>query len=67
MMLINLFRVATKVHIYPGLPHGFRRWPQLPAAAVFGDDTMKSLQWALERGRSSEQAGLHGNWDVFGS
>lgn len=35
--------IPTRVHIYPGLPHGFRRWTQLHATEVFDSDSITSI------------------------
>ncbi|KAH7071563.1 Alpha/Beta hydrolase protein [Paraphoma chrysanthemicola] len=38
--------VDTRTHTYPGLPHGFRRWPQLATTAEFDKDIIESILWA---------------------
>ena len=35
--------VPTRVHIYSGLPHGFRRWTKLHAAQAFDSDIVNSI------------------------
>ena len=35
--------VPTRVYIYPGLPHGFRRWATLPAADTFDSDIIAGI------------------------
>lgn len=35
--------IPTRVHIYPGLPHGFRRWTQLHATEVFDSDSISNI------------------------
>lgn len=61
--------VPIRVHIYPGLPHGFRRWTELHAAKVFDSDIVSSINaliedpggyrewekpWAIYSGKSQE-------------
>ncbi|KAH7079812.1 Alpha/Beta hydrolase protein [Paraphoma chrysanthemicola] len=38
--------VDTKMHTYPGLPHGFRRWPQLASTAEFDKNIVEGILWA---------------------
>ncbi|KAH8700161.1 Alpha/Beta hydrolase protein [Talaromyces proteolyticus] len=39
--------VPTSVSVFPGLPHGFRRWADLPATKVFDSRILESIRWAL--------------------
>ncbi|KAL2067199.1 hypothetical protein VTL71DRAFT_1623 [Oculimacula yallundae] len=55
--------VPTKVHVYPGLPHGFRRWNQLNATHAFDGAILDSIGWAL--GHNSPQLDRGGHWDVY--
>lgn len=37
----------TSVNIFPGLPHGFRRWAQLPPAKESDEKTLELIRWLL--------------------
>lgn len=37
--------VETKMHIYPGLPHGFSRFTELPSTKEFFKDMVQGLAW----------------------
>ncbi|KAK3945496.1 alpha/beta-hydrolase [Diplogelasinospora grovesii] len=39
--------VRTKKHIFPGLPHAFRKYPDLPSSKRWDDLTVESVQWLL--------------------
>ncbi|KAI1810413.1 alpha/beta-hydrolase [Poronia punctata] len=39
--------VRTKVHIFPGLPHTFFAFPQLPSQRRWSELTIESMRWAL--------------------
>ncbi|KAI0396395.1 alpha/beta-hydrolase [Xylariaceae sp. FL0594] len=39
--------VRTKVHIFPGLPHLFLGFPQLPSQQRWSEVTLESMRWAL--------------------
>jgi hypothetical protein len=62
--------VPTKVQIYSGLPHGFRRWTRLHAAQAFDSDIVNSINalvttpevshewdspWTIYSGKSQEE------------
>lgn len=62
--------VPIGVHIYPGLPHGFRRWTKLDATVAFDADIVKSINalmnspgvsqewedsWTIYSGKSQEE------------
>lgn len=55
--------VPTTVHIYSGLPHGFRRWTQLHATEAFGKDTTAGLVTLL--GNSVEHEDQKKPWIVY--
>lgn len=41
--------VVVKLHVYPGLPHGF--WtscPDLPVSKVWLEDLIRGVEWMLE-------------------
>ncbi|KAH8168995.1 alpha/beta hydrolase fold domain-containing protein [Sarocladium implicatum] len=52
--------VPTNVHIYPGLPHGFRRWAQLESTTHFDATLKSSIGWI----RSNDGGEP---WRVFGA
>lgn len=39
--------IQTSVHVFPGQPHSFRRWTEMPAATAFDDRTVDCIRWAL--------------------
>lgn len=39
--------VATKTHIFPGLPHGFRLFTELPSSRRWDDLTLEIIAWIL--------------------
>ncbi|KAI1767787.1 alpha/beta-hydrolase [Hypoxylon sp. FL1150] len=39
--------VRTKVHIFPGLPHGFSGFRQLPSRVRWDETLLESLRWGL--------------------
>lgn len=41
-------RVPTKVHIFPGMPHGFRRFNELPSSRRWDQLLMESVLWVLK-------------------
>lgn len=48
--LTNGFSVATDVHIFPGLPHGFRRAGKAVKDSERWDQVMEQgITWALSR------------------
>jgi hypothetical protein len=59
-----LYSVPTKVHIYPGLPHGFRRWTQLAATEVFDNTSIECIQWAFRQ--DVEHTSKAEKWHVYG-
>ncbi|KAJ5604591.1 Alpha/Beta hydrolase protein [Penicillium lagena] len=46
--------IPTSVYIFPGLPHGFRRWQDLPATKVFDARMLESIRWTLGLGGHEE-------------
>ena len=40
-------RVPTQVHLYKGLPHGFRKFGILSAAKAWDNTMEKGILWAL--------------------
>lgn len=41
-----MFSAKTKVHIFPGLPHGFYAFEQLPATKRWEEVMRESIRWA---------------------
>ncbi|KAH8695617.1 Alpha/Beta hydrolase protein [Talaromyces proteolyticus] len=39
--------IPTKVHVFPGLPHGFRRYSSLPSSRVWDELLLESFKWIL--------------------
>ncbi|KAF9889823.1 hypothetical protein FE257_006913 [Aspergillus nanangensis] len=46
-------RVPTKVHVFPGLPHGFRRFNGLDASARWDELVTEGLHWCMSDSRTS--------------
>ncbi|BCS28060.1 alpha/beta hydrolase [Aspergillus puulaauensis] len=46
--------VPTKVHVFPGLPHGFRRFSALPSSRVWDELLVRNCQWILSDSQESE-------------
>lgn len=46
-MQTKLSSVPTNVSVFPGVPHGFMRWADLPAAKAFNFRMLKSIRWTL--------------------
>ncbi|KAL2204652.1 alpha/beta-hydrolase [Sarocladium strictum] len=54
---LEAMSVPTKVNIYPGLPHGFRRWTQLEATTHFDATLTDGLKWiGINEGGEAWQA-----------
>ncbi|KAK3692311.1 alpha/beta hydrolase fold-3 [Podospora appendiculata] len=51
--------VPTKKHVFPGLPHAFRKYPDLPSSKRWDDRTVESIQWLVN---GSARADEPGNW-----
>ncbi|KAK1761627.1 Alpha/Beta hydrolase protein [Phialemonium atrogriseum] len=45
--------VPTKVHVFPGLPHGFRRFTDLPSSRRWDDLLVESCKWFLSADNTS--------------
>lgn len=44
----RVYRVPTNVHVFPGVPHGFRRYGDKLAASPKWDEVMSdAIPWAL--------------------
>ena len=37
----------TEVHVFPGVPHGFPRWPELATTKVYHAQVVKSVDWVM--------------------
>jgi acetyl esterase/lipase len=46
-MSANDNRVPVKVHVFPGLPHGFRRFADLPSSRRWDELMIENIKWAL--------------------
>lgn len=51
--LISWLRVPTKVHIFPGLPHAFRRYSNLCASKRWDQLLVESCEWLLSENKDS--------------
>jgi len=40
-------RVPVKAHVFPGLPHGFRRFDDLPSSRRWDELVIENLKWSL--------------------
>jgi hypothetical protein len=40
-------RTPTRTHVFPGLPHGFRRFGTLPSSTVYDRVVAEDIQWCL--------------------
>ncbi|KAI0053264.1 hypothetical protein FA95DRAFT_1552781 [Auriscalpium vulgare] len=50
--LVRGLGTATKLDVYPGLPHGFAAFsPTISAAAKYEADTLGGLKWLLSGGK----------------
>ncbi|RFU26278.1 hypothetical protein B7463_g10048, partial [Scytalidium lignicola] len=50
---LNANQVATKVHVFPGLPHGFRRYTELRSTDRWEELIVQSIQWSLSNDNRS--------------
>jgi hypothetical protein len=64
-MWLTSYSIPTKAHIYPGLPHGFRRWPELAATQHFDRSTTEAINWALSKEGNNIKIGEE--WHVYGA
>ena len=46
-LVANIIRVPVKVHVFPGLPHGFRRFDGLPSSRRWDQLVIESIKWSL--------------------
>lgn len=60
---IVLVSVPTKVNIYPGLPHGFRRWTKLQATQAFDYDIVKSINALMKSPERSHE--WENPWKIY--
>lgn len=51
----------TKKHVFPGLPHSFTKYPDLPSSRRFNELVVESVRWCLE---PSPRADEPGRWEV---
>ncbi|RKU49151.1 hypothetical protein DL546_008288 [Coniochaeta pulveracea] len=51
--------VPRRVHLFPGMPHAFRRYPELWSSQRFDQILMLLVNWCLERAASMDDYGVH--------
>lgn len=52
--------IPTNVHVFKGLPHGFRRFGDQLSASKAWDDVMHGgIRWALSKPQSSAELDIH--------
>ena len=54
-------RASTKKHVFPGLPHSFTKYPDLPSSRRFNELIVESVRWCLEL---NPQADKPGRWEM---
>ncbi|KAK0743264.1 Alpha/Beta hydrolase protein [Schizothecium vesticola] len=52
---------STKKHVFPGLPHSFTKYPDLPSSRRFNELIVESVRWCLE---PNPQADKPGRWEM---
>ncbi|KAB5530551.1 putative lipase/esterase [Coniochaeta sp. 2T2.1] len=53
--------VPTKKHVFAGLPHAFRRWPDLPSSKRWDEVTLNSIRWCLDDDADGDTVG---SWSI---
>ncbi|PMD43106.1 alpha/beta-hydrolase [Hyaloscypha variabilis F] len=48
-MKLHQIGVPVKVHAFPGLPHGFRRFNDLPSSHRWDELVVENIKWSLEK------------------
>jgi len=43
----NFRSVPVHVHVFPGLPHGFRRFDDLPSSRRWDELVVEGIKWSL--------------------
>ncbi|VUC32549.1 unnamed protein product [Clonostachys rosea] len=56
---LEALKTPTSVHIFPGVPHGFRRWADLPFSKQSDDVTVDLTRWALGLATEETIEGWH--------
>jgi hypothetical protein len=51
-------RVPVKVHVFPGLPHGFRRFDDLPSSRRWDELVIENLKWSLSSPKAQSNSDL---------
>lgn len=51
----------TKKHIFPGLPHAFRKYPGLPSSVRWDELMVESMLWCLDDGA---EGSTPGDWKI---
>lgn len=55
------YRRPTKKHVFPGLPHAFTRYYDLPSRERFDELMVESIRWCWNDGRQGDHPGV---WEV---
>ncbi|KAE9369788.1 hypothetical protein N431DRAFT_381125 [Stipitochalara longipes BDJ] len=50
--------VPVKVHVFPGLPHGFRRFDDLPSSRRWDELVIESIKWSLNDSTANYGSGF---------
>lgn len=58
-MLDAQLRIPRRVHLFPGMPHAFRRYGELWSSQRFDQVLMLLINWALDRTASADDTGVH--------
>lgn len=56
-----LLSAPTKKHVFPGLPHSFTKYPDLPSSRRFNELVVESVRWCLEPNPRADEPG---RWEV---
>ncbi|OAA68638.1 Alpha/beta hydrolase fold-3 [Niveomyces insectorum RCEF 264] len=56
--------IPTKVHVFKGLPHGFRRFTELPSTSRFDGLLEECIRWGFENGVETRQST---DWKIEGA
>jgi hypothetical protein len=51
-----LARIQVKVHVFPGLPHGFIFFRDLPSTKRWNDVVIQNIKWVLQEQKAEEEA-----------
>jgi hypothetical protein len=59
LTVTNKLRIPRRVHLFPGMPHAFRRYGELWSSQRFDQVLMLLINWALDRTASADDTGVH--------